>query len=585
MTDPGPAARGRNEPESRREPTAERLVRWRIRLLLFSLAEIMIAQLLVLTFLPVDARLFSVRLLCVALVLLGATPVLASLVQYAVLGFHYLRLPYRRLKPYYPNTAVIIPAWNEAAVIGSTIEHLLAMEYPLERIRIYVVDDASTDDTPVVVALKVAEHPGRVFNLRRERGGEGKSHTLNHGIRAVLAEDWAQAVLIMDADVLVEPDALRKMTRHLSDPGVGAVTAYIREGTRNGNYLTRFIAYEYITAQAAARRSQNILGVLACLAGGAQLHSRENLVAIGGRIDTSSLAEDTVTTFKTQLGGRRVEFEGNAIVWAEEPSDLEGLWRQRVRWGRGNVAISLQYASMWGKRRFGGLGNFPFLVLWFTVLLMPVLMLGASVSLIVLHAGSSQTAWSVFRALWIWHAVAYVFGTGMAFAIDPSTARRSWVEGILFPGIIAFLIMGYSVVPRLYEVTFAGWLAHAGIVLGPFVRNALVLFVYAWLFLCIPFSYLAKVWSQTPGYRWLAPVVIYLVGYGPYLCAVTSGAYLMELLNVSAVWDKTVKTGRAMMGVEPRQSYALTRALRRWSPFGSNASSKTSQKTPPRNGA
>ncbi|WP_269446688.1 hypothetical protein [Blastococcus saxobsidens] len=43
---------------------------------------------------------------------------------------------------------------------------------------------------------------------------------------------------------------------------------------------------------------------MACLAGGAQLHTRENLLAIGGQIDTSSLAEDTVTTFRTQLGGR-----------------------------------------------------------------------------------------------------------------------------------------------------------------------------------------------------------------------------------------------------------------------------------------
>ena len=107
----------------------------------------------------------------------------------------------------------------------------------------------------------------------------------------------------MDADVIYEPSSLRRMTRHLADPGVGAVTAYIKEGSRPGNYMTRFIGYEYITAQAAARRSQNVLGVIACLAGGAQLHSRANIEAIGGRVDTTTLAEDTVTTFETQKGG------------------------------------------------------------------------------------------------------------------------------------------------------------------------------------------------------------------------------------------------------------------------------------------
>ena len=90
---------------------------------------------------------------------------------------------------------------------------------------------------------------------------------------------------------------------------------------------------------------------MACLAGGAQLHSRENLTAIGGRIDTSSLAEDTFTTFRTQLSGKRVVFEGNAVVWAEEPGDLDGLWKQRLRWARGNVQISLHFSNMWLRGR------------------------------------------------------------------------------------------------------------------------------------------------------------------------------------------------------------------------------------------
>lgn len=540
----------RQPPPSLRERTASRMVRWRLRLLLFSIAEILIAQLLILTFLPFDARLFSVRLICLAAVYLGALPIVASLMQYALLGFHRFRKPYENLKPYYPNTAVIVPAWNEGAVIGATIEHLLAMEYPEERLRVFVVDDASTDDTPDVVQAKAAEHPGRVVHLRRERGGQGKAHTLNHGITQILADDWAQALLVIDADVLFEKDALRKMTRHLSNPDIGAVTAYIKEGSHQGNYLTRFIAYEYITAQAAARRSQNILGALACLAGGAQLHSRESLEAIGGRIDTSSLAEDTVTTFKTQLAGRRVEFEGNATVWAEEPQDLVGLWKQRLRWARGNVQISMQYASVWGKQRgqFGRLGRAPFMLLWLSVLLMPLLMLGSSAGLLTLYFVNAASAWAAFNGLWLWHAIAYVFGTAMALAIDVKTARRAWFEAIMFPGVISLLIMGYSIFPSFYEVDLRLWLQHAGFVMTPHRIALLTVFMYSWLFICIPLAYLAKLWSQTPGYKWLAPFTIYLVGYGPFLCAITSASYFKELFNVSAAWDKTVKTGRVMLG-------------------------------------
>ena len=95
-----------------------------------------------------------------------------------------------------------------------------------------------------------------------------------------------------------------------------------------------------MTAQAAARRAQNVMGAMACLAGGAQLHSRENLEAVGGQVDTSTLAEDTYTTFLTQLGGRRVVFEPAAVVLAEEPDTVTALWKQRVRWARGNVQIT-----------------------------------------------------------------------------------------------------------------------------------------------------------------------------------------------------------------------------------------------------
>ena len=286
-----------------------------------------------------DARVTGDWLLIV-LVIVAALPELAAAWQYLLVTAHFPRNHYRDCAPRRPRAAVLIPAESEAAVIGTSIDRLMALDYPPGALRVYVVDDASTDPTPDVVAERATRYPGRVFHLRREHGGQGKAHTLNHGLDIILGDDWMQVLLITDADVIFEPASLRTMTRHLADDHVGAVTAYIKEGSRPGNYLTRFIGYEYVTAQAAARRAQNVLGVLACLAGGAQLHTRANLEALGGRIDTSTLAEDTITTFETQLSGRRVVFEPHATVWAEEPGTLTGLWKQRLRWARGNVQVT-----------------------------------------------------------------------------------------------------------------------------------------------------------------------------------------------------------------------------------------------------
>ena len=74
-------------------------------------------------------------------------------------------------------------------------------------------------------------------------------------------------------------------------------------------------------------------------------------MAIGGQIFSDTLAEDTFTTFRTQLEGRRAIFEPNAIVYAEEPDTLVGLWKQRLRWGRGNVQITSVFRDLWFNRR------------------------------------------------------------------------------------------------------------------------------------------------------------------------------------------------------------------------------------------
>jgi len=484
----------------------------------------------------------------VVVVMAGAIPLLAACWQFLLIGVHGVRNHLGAVADVTPRTAIVVPAWNEGAVVGATVERLLAMDYPRDALRVYVVDDASTDETPAVLEAKVRAHPGRVWHLRREQGGEGKAHTLNHGLRTILADDWAEAVMIIDADVIFVDDALRKMARHLADPGVGAVTAYIKEGSRPANYLNRFVGYEYITAQAAARRAQNVLGAMVCLAGGAQLHSRTSLEAIGGRIDTSSLAEDTFTTFMTQREGRRAVFEGSAIVWAEEPDTIGGLWKQRLRWARGNVQVTKRYKRLWFRKwRDRRLGGLSFGVFWFSIFLMPLFMIGSSASLVTLYFIDDPLAWRVFHLLWITNAVVYLFVTFFSFAIDPQTARRSWREGILFPGVVSLTIILATCLPPLFDRWVPDALRAAGLTPGRAVAHAAILFAYAWLSCSMLVAWAAKLLESRGRWRLLSPLFVYVAGYGPLLCAITFAAYIYEARGAEMTWDKTEKTGKVAL--------------------------------------
>ena len=134
-----------------------------------------------------------------------------------------------------------------------------------------------------------------------------------------------------------------------------------------------------------------------------------------------------------QLAGRRVVFEPHAIVWAEEPRDIAGLWKQRLRWGRGNVQVTLRYRRYWLRRKAGRLGGLSFALIWFAVFLMPVLMVLSSVSLVALFVLDRELSIDVFRSLWALNLVTYLFVTLAAFAYDGPAARRSWFEAITLP--------------------------------------------------------------------------------------------------------------------------------------------------------
>jgi cellulose synthase/poly-beta-1,6-N-acetylglucosamine synthase-like glycosyltransferase len=290
-----------------------------------------------------------------------------------------------------------------------------------------------------------------------------------------------------------------------------------------------------------------VFGSLACLAGGAQLHSRANLIEIGGRIDTSSLAEDTFTTFKTQLNGRRVVFEPHATVLAEEPEGIEGLWKQRLRWARGNVQVTKQFRHLWFRpSRSHGLGAVSFGIFWFCLFLLPIFMITASVGLAGLYFMDFPLSWRLFHLLWITNAITYAFITSFSLMIDPTTGRHVWRQAVMFPGAINLVIIVYTCLPVLFTRYVAAGLTDIQLRPTPLGIHCLVLADYVWLGASMAVAWLAK-WAEPHRFgRWLSPLLVYVVGYGPLLCAVTFTSYVKELRRAEMTWDKTEKTGRMM---------------------------------------
>src|SRR2546429_4531170 len=76
----------------------------------------------------------------------------------------------------WPRISILLPAYNEEAVIRDTLENLLRLDYPAERRQILVVSDASTDRTDAIVG-EYASRGVELLRLPHRRGKTGGSRS------------------------------------------------------------------------------------------------------------------------------------------------------------------------------------------------------------------------------------------------------------------------------------------------------------------------------------------------------------------------------------------------------------------------
>ncbi len=118
--------------------------------------------------------------------------------------------------PAWPSITVTIPCYNEERSIASTIESILALEYPADRRHILVISDASTDSTDEIVR----SYADRGVELLRLDARGGKTAAEN----AAGARLRGDIVVNIDATIRIVGDALRTLVAVFQDPTIGVAS-------------------------------------------------------------------------------------------------------------------------------------------------------------------------------------------------------------------------------------------------------------------------------------------------------------------------------------------------------------------------
>ncbi|MBI3766250.1 MAG: glycosyltransferase family 2 protein, partial [Ignavibacteriales bacterium] len=240
----------------------------------------------------------------------------------------------------FPKVSVLIPAHNEEKVIQYTVEAMLTLEYPKDRLDILIINDGSSDATEEIVKRYAGlDARVRLFNVPQGEGGKGKSRALNLGLRQTDAE----YIAVYDADNTPHPSALRYlMAQLLSDSSLGAVLGKFRTVNKNRNLLTRFINIETLSFQSMLQAGRWKLFKVATLPG-TNFVIRRNLLDKLHGWDEEAITEDSELSIRVYEEGYRIKFIPYSVTYEQEPEKWSTWIKQRTRWVRGNNYVGSKF--------------------------------------------------------------------------------------------------------------------------------------------------------------------------------------------------------------------------------------------------
>jgi len=251
-----------------------------------------------------------------------------------------------------PSLTVVVPVYNEGAMVSRCLMSIAAADYPRERLEVIAVDDGSTDDTWRHLDRTARRFPDLIRLLRFPRN-RGKKEALAAGFRAASGE----ILVTVDSDSVIAPDALRHLVAPLMhDPRVGAVAGFVRVLNRHRSLMGKMQGVRFVNLD-FLRASQSVYRTVICTPGSLSAYRREAVLPILEAWLTQTFlgaachhSEDRALTNVILRQGYDTCYQRIAVVYTLVPETYTGVCRMYLRWERGNVRESAVLATFLFRR-------------------------------------------------------------------------------------------------------------------------------------------------------------------------------------------------------------------------------------------
>ena len=248
----------------------------------------------------------------------------------------------------YPKVTIIVPCWDEEKTIYKTVRSLLNLNYPKDKIKIFLIDDGSTDGTWNAI-LKFSKYPNiRIFH--KENGG--KYTALNLGLKHVQTDFLG----CLDADSVADSESLvRVMSYFEKDPNIMAVAPSII-AFRSKNIIQNAQKAEY-DMSVYIKKMLGFLGAIHVTPGPLTIFRKKVFDDLGPYRHAHN-TEDMEIAYRMQKNHYRIEQCNDAYVYTSTPLTVKKLYRQRLRWIYGFINNTIDYRKILFRKNYGNFSLF-----------------------------------------------------------------------------------------------------------------------------------------------------------------------------------------------------------------------------------
>lgn len=282
----------------------------------------------------------------------------------------YVRKPVSVDPSYEPSVTFVVPAKNEEENIARTIRRFAEVDYPKEKLEVIAVDDGSSDGT--LREMRVAADLIRWSVKRVEVVSFGRNRGKRYGMAEGVRRAAHEIVIFIDSDSFIEPDAVRHLTKHFSDPSIGAVSGHTDVFNRETNLLTQMQAIRYYIAFKVYKSAESVFGLVTCCPGCCSAYRRTYVLAFLNDwlhqrfLGTECTFGDDRSLTNYMIRSYRAVYAEQAKAYTVVPDSFGKYTRQQQRWKKSWVRETFIAASfMWKKNPLAAFSFYTYIFLAF----------------------------------------------------------------------------------------------------------------------------------------------------------------------------------------------------------------------------